>query len=106
MIDIIKDIWDASRPVFPYWPMVIFGGTTIALALRLDGEKAKSHRERLRRVRTDAAISFAASLERGTEARKFILLWRAGFMHEIGEQFPAFQAHMDARIAAAMGGQP
>ncbi|MUO84024.1 hypothetical protein [Agrobacterium vitis] len=106
MTEILKDILPIAWWILPCWVVLFLIGATITLALRLDSQKAQTRLERLRRARSDAAISFAASLERGTEARKFVLLFSAGFVHEIADQYPDFKAYMDARIAAVMGDRP
>jgi len=106
MMQVIADSFDAMRQAFLVWTLLTFGAASAVYSLLLSDQKARTRNERLRCARAEAAISFAAGLECGTEVGKFIQLYRAGFLGEIREQFPAFQSYMDARIAGAMGDQP
>ncbi|MCF1452264.1 hypothetical protein ACQZ61_04250 [Agrobacterium vitis] len=102
MIEALKDAWNAGNFILQYWVYAAASLGLIAQTLRLGDSRDYARSQRLARVRSDAALSFAANLQRGTETRKFILLFRRGFQHELNQQFPAFQPYLEARIAAAM----
>jgi hypothetical protein len=108
MIELLTTIRDIASfidmKLLYVWLAIMAAAAILLLAFRLDNEKARNRVNLRERTKAEAAIAFARSLERGTLARTFLILYQADFANEMELRFPEWKHFLEEelRIAAAM----